>query len=241
MNLLLIGCCSRCPLAIKGFVLNYNMQGMTKTPSELFAMLKTAEGEIKKEHVVFMVNKTVEFKKSGKREKGKKGSPKNGGKPVVTHHKAPKPGPKPGVECFYCKGNGHWKHNYPKYLEDKKAGKIVRRDKGIFDIHIIDLFLTSAGNKSWIFDTRSVAHISNSSQGLRNRRRLMKDEVTMRVGNGCRIEVVAVGTKHLSLPSGLVLILNKGYYVPALSLNIVSGSCLKRDHYSFKSDTIGCA
>src|ERR1041385_4759955 len=69
----------------------------------------------------------------------------------------------------------------------------------------------------------------------------MKDEVTMRVGNSYRIEVVAVGTKHLSLPSGLVLILNKCYYVPALSVNIVSGSFLKRDHYSFKSDTIGCA
>src|ERR1041385_4342728 len=69
----------------------------------------------------------------------------------------------------------------------------------------------------------------------------MKDEVTMRVGNGCRIEVVAVGTKHLSLPSVLVLILNKCYYVPTLSVNIVSGSFLKRDHYSFKSDTIGCA
>ena len=24
-------------------------------------------------------------------------------------------------------------------------------------------------------------------------------------------------------------------------MNIVSGSCLKQDHYSFKSDTIGCA
>ena len=120
--------------------MNYNMQGMTKTPSELFAMLKTAEVEIKKEHVVFMVNKIIEFKKSGKREKGKKGSLKKGGKPVVTHHKAPKPGPKPSIECFYYKGDGHWKRNCPKYLEDKKAGKIAGRDKGIFDIHVIDLF-----------------------------------------------------------------------------------------------------
>src|SRR3954466_1900829 len=62
----------------------------------------------------------------------------------------------------------------------------------------------------------------------------------MRVGNGCQIEVLAVGTKHLSLPSGLVLVLNNFYYVPELSVNIVSGSCLKRDRYSFKSDTIGC-
>src|SRR3954464_453051 len=215
------------------------MQGMTKTPSELFAMMKSAKVEIKKEHVVFMVNKTNEFKKSSRWEKGKKGSPKKDGKSVVIHPKAAKP--KPGVECFYCKGEGHWKRNCPKYLKDKKAGKVTNRDEGIFDIHIVDLFLTSAGSTSWILDTGSVAHISNSIQGQRNKRRLLKDEVTMRVGNGCQINVLAVGTKHLSLPSGLVLVLNKFYYVPALSVNIVSGSCLKRDHYSFMSDTIGCS
>src|ERR1044071_7550178 len=69
----------------------------------------------------------------------------------------------------------------------------------------------------------------------------MRDEVMMRMGNGCEVEVLAVGTMHLSLPSGLVLILNNCYYVPELSVNIVSGSCLKRDHYSFKSDKIGCS
>src|SRR4051812_4920571 len=227
------------PPSYKGFVLNYNMQGMTKTPSELLAMLKRAEVEIKKEHAVFMVNKTTDFKKSSRREKAKRGGPKRDGKSVVVPPKAPKP--KPGVECFYCKGKGHWKCNCPKYLKDKKAGKVSKRDEGIFDIHIVDLLLTSAGNTSWILDTGSVAHISNSIQGLRNRRHLLKDEVTMRVRNGCQIEVLAVGTKHLSLPSGLVLVLNNCYYVPALSVNIVSGSCLKRDRYSFKSDTIGCS
>ena len=118
---------------------------------------------------------------------------------------------------------------------------IVRKEKGIFYIHIVDLFLTSAGNTSWILDTGSATHISNSVQGLRNKRRLLRDEVTMRVGNGCQIEVLAVGTKHLSLPSGLVLVLNKCYFVSALNVNIVSGSCLKQDHYYFKSDTIGCS
>ena len=33
----------------KGFVMNYNMQGMNKTIPELFAMLKAAEVEIKKD------------------------------------------------------------------------------------------------------------------------------------------------------------------------------------------------
>src|SRR3954471_15689250 len=120
---------------------------MTKTPSELFAMLKSAEVEIKKGHVVFMVNKTTEFKRSSRRDKGKKGSPKKDGKSIVVPPKAPKP--KPEVDCFYCKGEGHLKRNCPKYLKDKKAGKVAKRDEYIFDIHIVDIFLRSAGNTSW--------------------------------------------------------------------------------------------
>ena len=37
---------------------------------ELFAMLKSAMVEIKKEHQVLMVNKTTIFKKKGKRKRG---------------------------------------------------------------------------------------------------------------------------------------------------------------------------
>ena len=45
----------------------------------------------------------------------------------------------------------------PQYLVDKKDGKV---NKGIFDIHVIDVHLTSA--RSSPFDTCSVAKISNS-------------------------------------------------------------------------------
>ena len=57
------------------------MQGMTKTIPKLFAMLKSAKVEIKKEHQVLMVNNTTSFKKKGK---GKKGNFKKNGKQVVT-------------------------------------------------------------------------------------------------------------------------------------------------------------
>ena len=63
----------------------------------------------------------------------------------------------------------------------------------------------------------------------------LKDEVMMRVGNGSKVDVIAVGTLPLHLPSGLVLYLNNCYLVPALSMNIISGSCLLRDGYLFKS------
>ncbi|KAK1619377.1 hypothetical protein QYE76_024894 [Lolium multiflorum] len=56
-----------------------------------------------------------------------------------------------------------------------------------------------------------------------------KKEVTMRVGNGSKVDVIAVGTLPLHLPSGLVLSLNNCYFVPALSMNIISGSCLMQD------------
>ena len=40
------------PPSYKGFMMNYNMQGMEKTIPKLFAMLKAAEVEIKKGHQV---------------------------------------------------------------------------------------------------------------------------------------------------------------------------------------------
>ena len=107
--------------------------------------------------------------------------------------------------------------------------------KGNFDIHVIDVCLTNAHSSAWVFDTGSVAHICNSKQGLRIKRRLAKDDVTMRVGNGSKVNVIAIGTLPLHLPSGLVLDLNNCYLVPALSMNIISGSCLMREGYSYKS------
>ena len=84
-----------------------------------------------------MVNKTTSFKKKGK---GKKGNFKKNGKKVATPMKKPKARPNPETECFYYKGNGHWKRNYPKYFADKKDGKV---NKSIYYIHVIDVYFTS--------------------------------------------------------------------------------------------------
>ena len=89
------------PPSYKGFVINYNMQGMQKTIPELFAMLKAAEVEIKNEHQVLMVSKTTSFKKKGKGKK--KGNFKKNSKQVAVQEKKPKSRPKPETECFYCK------------------------------------------------------------------------------------------------------------------------------------------
>ena len=84
------------PPSYKSFVMSYKMQGMDKTIPELFAMLKAAEVEIKKEHQVLMVNKTTSFKKKGKWKK--KGNFKKNNKQVAAQEKKPKSGPKPETE-----------------------------------------------------------------------------------------------------------------------------------------------
>ena len=54
---------------------------------------------------------------------------------------------------------------------DKKDGKV---NKGIFDIQVIDVCLTSVYSSPCVFDTCSVAKISNSRQELHNKQRLVE-------------------------------------------------------------------
>ena len=79
-----------------------------------------------------MVDKITSFKKKAK---GKKGNFKKNSKQVAAQVKKPKTGPKPETKCFYWR-DCHWKRNYPKWLADKKDGKV---NISIFDIHVIDV------------------------------------------------------------------------------------------------------
>ena len=56
-------------------------------------------------------------------------------------------------------------------------------NKGIYDIHVIAMYLTNSRCSAWVFDIGLVAHICNSKQELRNKRRMEKDQMTMRMGN----------------------------------------------------------
>ena len=103
--------------------------------------------------------------------------------------KKPKARPKPETECFYCTGNGHWKRNYPKYLADKKDGKV---NKSIFDIHVIDVDFISVHSNPRVFDTGSVAKISDSKQELQNEQRLVKGEVMMCVGSYSKVDKITI-------------------------------------------------
>ena len=103
--------------------------------------------------------------------------------------KKPKARPKPETECFYCKGNGHLKWNCPRYLADKKDGKV---NISIFDIHVIDVCFTSVYSNPSVFDTSSVAMISNLKQELQNEQRLVEGKVTMCVGSDSKVDNITI-------------------------------------------------
>ena len=96
--------------------------------------------------------------------------------------------PSPRLSAFIAREAVTGSGTAPKYLADRKAGKT----KGICDIHVIDVYLTSARSSSWVFDTGVVAHICNSKQGLRTKRRLAKGEVTMCVRSDSKVDKITI-------------------------------------------------
>ena len=165
--------------------MNYSMRGMTKTIPELFVMLKSTKVEIKKSIKCWWLTRPLVSRK-GQREEGELQKERQAS---CCFREEPKARPKPETECFYCKGNGHWKWNCPRYLADKKDGKV---NKGILDIHVIDMYFTSVYSNPSAFDTGSVAKSSNSKRELQNEQRLVKGEVTMCVGSGSKIDMIII-------------------------------------------------
>ena len=65
---------------------------------------------------------------------------------------------------------------------------------GTLVVHITEIFFADSYVNSWVFDTRSVAHICNSMHGMTKSRSVERGEVDFHVGNNARVADVAVGT-----------------------------------------------
>jgi hypothetical protein len=119
------------PPSFDGFVMNYNMHGMNKTLTELFAMLKVVERDIQKNtNNVLLVKHSTQFKKkkSGSKKKGKSKGTGSSRTPMKD-----RPEPKADAECFFYKEKGHWKGNCLKYLTENKKTGCLRR--GNISVH----------------------------------------------------------------------------------------------------------
>ncbi|GJS75203.1 hypothetical protein Tco_0725084 [Tanacetum coccineum] len=90
----------------------------------------------------------------------------------------------------------------PELMKKKKLSQGASAS-GIFTIE-----LYSFPSKSWIYDTGCGTHICITTQGLRGSKKLKPGALSLYVGDGHRAAVEAIGTYHLELPSGLVIVLN---------------------------------
>ncbi|KAL0302115.1 UNVERIFIED_CONTAM: Retrovirus-related Pol polyprotein from transposon TNT 1-94 [Sesamum calycinum] len=90
--------------------------------------------------------------------------------------------------CAHYHEKGHWKRNYPN----------LSSDQGMFvvEVNMVTNFA------SWVLDTGCGAHICNDLQVLQKSRKLSKDEVVLRLGDGKAVAAEAVGIINLVARGG---------------------------------------
>ncbi|GJV11645.1 retrotransposon protein, putative, ty1-copia subclass [Tanacetum coccineum] len=136
--------------------------------------------------------------------------------------------------CHHCGDTGHWKRNCPQYLPELLKNKKLSQGASTSGIFTIKLF--SFPGKSWVYDTGCGTHICNTTQGLRESRKLKPGALSLYMGNGQRATVEAIGSYHLCFPSGLVVVLHNCHYAPSITRGIILVSRLYDDGFINRFD-----
>ncbi|KAL0411306.1 UNVERIFIED_CONTAM: hypothetical protein Slati_3720300 [Sesamum latifolium] len=112
----------------------------------------------------------------------------------------------------YIAGKGPLEEECPKLLSS--AGTFVIK---------VNMITNSA---SWVLDIGCGAHICNDLQLLERSRKLSRDEVVLKLGDGKAVAAEAVGIVHLVVSDQVRIELKDCYYVPSMIKNIISISLL---------------
>nr|GEV20446.1 hypothetical protein [Tanacetum cinerariifolium] len=136
--------------------------------------------------------------------------------------------------CLQCGEVRHWRRNYPVYLAELMKKKKLSQGASISGIFTIELY--SFPSKFWIYDTGCSTHIRITTQGLQGSKKLKPGALSLYVGDGYRATIEAIGTYHLELPSGLVIVLNNCHYAPFITRGVISVSRLFDDGFINRFD-----
>ncbi|GJU13466.1 retrotransposon protein, putative, ty1-copia subclass [Tanacetum coccineum] len=175
-------------------------------------MMKLYEkGILKKdETLVVLAIRKGKIQKDKKKLQGAKG--KNKGKNKRSYAPKAKISPPPKRDnpakdsiCQHCKEVGHWRRNCPSYQAELKKRKNA-----------------SVASTSGFVGT----HICNTSQGLRESRKLKRGALSLYMGNGMRAAVEAIRSFDLILPSGLIIVIDNCHFAPTVTRGVVSISSL---------------
>jgi hypothetical protein len=128
-------------------------------------------------------------------------------------------------QCKWCKRKGHYQKNcieFLKHLNKQGEDHVTFVDESLF---------LSYSKSTWWIDSGATIYVANSLQGFHTRRTLRRGERSIRVANDVETEVEAIGELSLELNNGFILYLHNVLYVPSLSRNLISISCLDNDGY----------
>ena len=86
--------------------------------------------------------------------------------------------------------------------------------------------MVNVNHNTWCIDSGSTIHVSNTLQGMQNLRKPVGSEQCIYSGSKMSSRVEAISTYSLVLSSGFILELEKTFYVPSFSRNLISISRL---------------
>ncbi|KAL0405710.1 UNVERIFIED_CONTAM: hypothetical protein Slati_3884900 [Sesamum latifolium] len=186
------------PPSYDPFIINYNMNELEKSIHELINMLVQYEAMTHKSEPAVLVGEASTSKAKGKdaklwkRKKGKgttvTATATTGGAPAAPTEKGKgKVGGsqrlKANEVCMHCQGKGHWKRECPQLLSNPGMS--------VVEVNMI------SNSASWVLDTGCGAHICNNLQVLERSRKLSKNEMVLRLGDGKAVVAEAVASLGL--------------------------------------------
>ena len=213
------------PESFDSFKLNYSMNKLSYSLTELMKELQAAEALFNKgKNKVGEANLSVKKGSGSKFKKSNKASTsKSASKPLVAPKVDDAVKDQSEDRCHHCNRTGHWKRNCPKYLNE--VNKKKRKGCAL----VTQACLVADSYNSWIVDSGATNHICCTLQGYKERRRLEPGEFSFSWGNGALVSATSVGSVKLYFSSNRFMVCKDIYYVPDFGRNVLSfGQLIKQ-------------
>ncbi|KAK1591530.1 hypothetical protein Q3G72_009150 [Acer saccharum] len=150
----------------------YTLQGLMQDVQSVEKILVKGKGQ--EIHMVGKVATVKARQKVKKQQKKKQLGPIKKETKKVTKIKG---------KCFLCGEKGHWKRNCPKSQNKKEEG----------NLNYLETCFLADSIDSWIIDSGATNHVCYSLQRFQERRKLSKNEINLRLGNGTIKRLVCDG------------------------------------------------